>query len=412
LTGLRRSFLLVSILLTSQVLVSIMSGLVLASSPRENIILPGVFVGGIDVGGLSRDQAIKLLGDIVNRKVNNSQVVLRYQERQWSLNYDKLGIGFDVSASVDKALEESGRHGTALSGLIAMLQTRYRTLYLPLVLDVNKDRLQEAIAGINSQISRQAKNAVVNYDDGTVNLVPENVGKEVQLSPSISRIKKAAGQFDERPVDIVVRVIPPRLIRNDLEGIKDSLGIGLAVLLRSGGGPDNVSLVIDRLDGQLIRPGEIFSFNRLVGWNITEEGYLAPKITEGRLESDTGVSRAASALYQAVIYAGLEVRERHAHFSAPGYIALGQDAAVTSRRLDLKFFNNMQTPVYIKASVMGNRIIVNVLGTKTVGRTIQVITQSISDEADTDVRGVEVQRIYYNHGIETKRELLSQDRYK
>lgn len=413
-TGLRKRFLLVVVLLTSQVLVSITSGLVLASSPRENIIFPGVFIGGIDVGGLSREQTIKLLGDIVNKKLNKGQVVLKYLDKQWSLKYLKLGIVFDIPASVDKALEV-GRKGTNITESIAMFHTRYRNLHLPFVLNDKEASLQTAMAAISSEISQQAKNAVLNYNEGRVVLVPENMGIEVQLVPSISRIKEAMGQLNETPLDIVVRLIPPRLTQDDLKGIKDSLGIGLAVFARSGGEtPDNIRLTINGLDGQLVHPGEIFSFNEVVGANITEQGYRAPIITEGRLEieSDTGASRVASALYQAVIYSGLQVRERHAHFSAPGYIGLGQDAAVTAGQFDLRFLNNTQNPVYIKASVKGSRIVVNVLGTKTAGRTVQVITQTSSGQGDSDLQDVKIQRIYYDHGIENKKELLSQDRYK
>jgi vancomycin resistance protein YoaR len=391
-----------------------MSGLVLASSPRENIIFPGVFIGGIDVGGLSREQAIKLLGDIVNKKLNNGQVVLKNRDRQWSLKYLKLGIGFDVPASVNKALEV-GRQGTAINETIAMFQTRYQTLRLPLVLDVNEQSLQTAIAGISSEISRQAKNAVVNYNEGSVVLVPENTGQEVQLLAGISRIKEAISHLNEAPVEIPVRIIPPRLTRNDLKGIKDSLGIGLAAFPRSRGEtPNNVRLTIERLDGQLVRPGETFSFNKTVGANITEQGYRFPIITEGRLElkSDTGASRVASALYQAVIYAGLEVRERHAHLSAPGYISPGQDAAVTDKLFDLKFFNNTQTPVYLKAEVLRNKIIVRVFGAKPSGQTVQVITQTTSDQEDSSAKNVKVLRVYYNNGVQNKKELLSQDRYK
>lgn len=413
-TGLHKRFLLVAALLTSQVLISIIGGLVLASSPRENIIFPGVFIGGIDVGGLSREQAVKLLGDVVNKNLDNGQVVLRYHDKQWHLKYLKVGIGFNVPKSVDKALKV-GRQGTALSSSIAMIQTRYRKLYLPLVLNMKEAALQTAVTGISSEISRQAKNATVNNDAGSIILVPEEMGREVQVFPTISKIKESVGQLNKAPVDIVVREIPSSLTKNDLKTIKDSLGIGLATFSRSGGEtPDRVRVMVDRLNGQLVRPGETFSFNKHLGANITEQGYLTPTITDGRLEmdSDTIASRVASALYQAVIYAGLEVRERHAHFSAPGYVALGQDSAVTSRQFDLVFLNNMQTPVYIKASVVGNKIIVNLLGAKTVGRTVQIITQTSPAQDDSDVLDVRVQRVYYDQGIENKKELLSRDRYE
>lgn len=414
-TGIRKRFLLIAALLILQVLVSIISGLVLASTPRDNHIFPGVFIGGVDVGGLTREQAVKLLGDTVNQKLDNGQIILKYKDRQWSLKYIQLGVRFDVPASVDRAMQISQK-STVISESIAMFQTRYRTFHLPLVV-TKEENIQTAIAGICAEISTPARNADLKYNDGDVVLVPEIVGQVVELSSSIQRIKEAIGQLKTAPVELAVREISPQVTRQEMKGIKDSLGVGLATLSRSAeDAVDRETSIIERLNGQLVRPGEIFSFNKAVGDTVKERGYHFPIITGGRLEdgSDTVVNRVASALYQAVIYAGLEIRERHAHLSAPDYISLGQDAAVTASQFDLKFVNNTKNAVFIKASLSARRISIHVFGTKAPGQTVQVITSTSTGQGQEyqGMQEVKVQRIYYNRGVQSRKELLSQDRYQ
>jgi len=109
-TGFQKKYLLVAAFLISQGLVSIIGGLAFASVPGENIIFPGVFISGMEVGGLTADESAALLGK--NRdKLQTNNIVLQYNGKKWLYSFNKLGITFDIRATVDKALQEgkSGR---------------------------------------------------------------------------------------------------------------------------------------------------------------------------------------------------------------------------------------------------------------------------------------------------------------
>jgi vancomycin resistance protein YoaR len=74
------------------------------------------------------------------------------------------------------------------------------------------------------------------------------------------------------------------------------------------------------------------------------------------------VSQVSSALYIAALCAGLDIYERHPHAVAVDYAPPGLDAAVTGGNFDLKFYNNSDNPITIKAQISGQSVIVGLMG--------------------------------------------------
>jgi len=126
------------------------------------------------------------------------------------------------------------------------------------------------------------------------------------------------------------------------------------LLDRSAGRTQNVVLSCQAINGWIIQPGEVFSFNEASGPRTDELGYqIAPifvckKVVPGR---GGGVCQTSSTLYNCVLEAGLEVVERYPHSLPVAYAAPGRDATVSWGGADLKFRNNKEVPVKILARV-------------------------------------------------------------
>ncbi len=116
----------------------------------------------------------------------------------------------------------------------------------------------------------------------------------------------------------------------------------------------NIGLAAESIDGTLLLPGEVFSFNEVVGPRTANKGYrtahiyVAGKITDG---TGGGVCQVSTTLYNAVLRANLEVTERHNHMFTVGYVPLGHDAAVSYGYADLVFKNTTPYPLRINATV-------------------------------------------------------------
>lgn len=123
---------------------------------------------------------------------------------------------------------------------------------------------------------------------------------------------------------------------------------------RSVNRTNNVKLSCQAIDGLILQPGQVFSFNVTSGPRTQERGYqVAPifvgkKVVPGR---GGGVCQTSSTLYNSVLEAGLEVVERHPHSLPVAYVAAGRDATVSWGGADLKFRNNLDVPIKILARV-------------------------------------------------------------
>jgi vancomycin resistance protein YoaR len=121
------------------------------------------------------------------------------------------------------------------------------------------------------------------------------------------------------------------------------------------------------IDGFVIGPGRVFSFNRTVrGWSA-DRGFLkAPVSYDGVLVDDYGggVCQTSTTIYNAALIAGLPILERHAHSFAPGYVPPGRDAAVAYSGIDLRFKNPFSWPLVLHISPDAHMLVCRILSAK------------------------------------------------
>ena len=112
---------------------------------------------------------------------------------------------------------------------------------------------------------------------------------------------------------------------------------------------NNIRLALKTINGTKLEPGQMFSFNGVVGERTKEAGYREAKAYYGMrdiLEVGGGICQVSSTLYASVLVAKLEVVERHEHGRRVYYIPSGWDATVDWGHKDLKFINNRDETIY------------------------------------------------------------------
>lgn len=113
----------------------------------------------------------------------------------------------------------------------------------------------------------------------------------------------------------------------------------------------NARLAAWAVNGTVIPPGGLFSFDRRVGSWSADQGYVqAPVSYDGELVNAVGggVCQTSSTLYNAALLAGMQIVERHSHHFCPEYVPPGRDAAVAQTLIDLRFKNPYPWPVRIE----------------------------------------------------------------
>ena len=129
----------------------------------------------------------------------------------------------------------------------------------------------------------------------------------------------------------------------------------------------NLTLAASKINGAVVMPGEVFSYNQTVGKRTVEAGYKnANGFAGGRVVPmlGGGICQVSSTLYDAVVYANLNIVERHNHMFQATYVEPGKDATVVYGSLDFKFENTRKYPVMIQASAQSGLLQVKIFGVR------------------------------------------------
>ncbi|MBR5507317.1 MAG: VanW family protein [Clostridia bacterium] len=130
---------------------------------------------------------------------------------------------------------------------------------------------------------------------------------------------------------------------------------------------ENIRLASEKINGMILNPGEVFSFNDVVGPRTEATGFKIAHVYSGSKVVDGiggGICQVSSTLYNAVVFADLEIVYRTNHSLPVSYTPLGRDATVSYGTIDFKFKNNKETPVKFEVIPDGNNLTVNVYGRK------------------------------------------------
>lgn len=176
---------------------------------------------------------------------------------------------------------------------------------------------------------------------------------------------------------------------------------------------NNVRIALSCINGIVLQPGEVFSFNKTVGnCGLTSRGFLpATVISNGELTKGTGggICQAATTVYGAAIRANMKIVERYNHSIKSSYVPIGQDASISYNSADFKFKNISNTPIYIGAYIKGNKSICKIYGKKENWYDKIEVVSGVIDEAKLKAYA---QKVFYKNGNEIKREFLPGSTYK
>ena len=196
----------------------------------------------------------------------------------------------------------------------------------------------------------------------------------------------------------------------------------------------NIEKASGLIDGQLLMPGQEFSFNETVKDGEYKNATVKVKNTDV-INFAEGISQVSTTLYRASMRACLKLEERHSNKVPVSYEAPGMEAVVDLSTNDYKFKNTHNFPIYIQCSVYEKSITVNIYGDieglsgknyDIQNEIIKKVDQKITYIGDADLPlGAEVIEwegnpsyvincyiITYENGEVVNKELISTDTYE
>jgi vancomycin resistance protein YoaR len=128
----------------------------------------------------------------------------------------------------------------------------------------------------------------------------------------------------------------------------------------------NVHLMADFIDGTVIKPGEVFSFNKVVGPRTSARGFLEGQMIIGSLVLPSiggGVCQTATTLFNDAFELGLPILARTNHNLYLAHYPLGRDATVSWGGPDFEFKNDLKHALLIKTSYTDQTLTFTFYGT-------------------------------------------------
>lgn len=337
-------------------------GLTIMAATREPTIARNTFVGEVNVGGLTKNAAafrLRSWWDQKRREIPKLESRFVHAEAL-RRNYTAYGLSLDDSASLsavpNERLWESIQRVAGIKGSPRQsFQPQFR-------FDATK------IQWLSDAVEKSQKGvapARVSLVDGRVVTAPE-----------ASRISLDSKRLEEALVESLLygkAVLPtaegPKKVSNeDLAKIKEVITTYSTRFPASQTSRNtNIQLASGKIDGTILMPGEVFSFNGTVGRRTQEAGYkLAGVYRNGRHDFDIGggICQVASTLYNAALLANVKVVNRQCHSLPVPYVPLGRDATVSFGSADLKFQNPGPNPIAIARKYEKGKLTFYILGTK------------------------------------------------
>lgn len=218
---------------------------------------------------------------------------------------------------------------------------------------------------IYSEIHTEPKDAY--YTQNPFTLYPHVDG--VDFAISMEEAKKLLEEDKEEYV-IPLKITHPAVTTDKIgsEGFPDLLG-EFSTTYNAGATArtTNLKLASNKINNTVVMPGETFSYNKVVGKRTVAAGYKeAPTYAGGKVVNDIGggICQITSTLYNAVIFANLDIVSRSNHQFVPSYVKAGRDATVVYGAIDFKFKNTRKYPIKIKSSVSGGVAKIQIYGMK------------------------------------------------
>ncbi|NLK97164.1 MAG: vanomycin resistance protein VanB [Epulopiscium sp.] len=331
----------------------------------KDTICQGIWIENISVGGLTKEEAKEKLIKEVQKNEYNKKIVLFYEDKKWILPYNKWDGNYDYDEILHKAFS-IGHTGSLIERYKDIRFNKNRLLFLSYTFD--EETVYNQIEALAKEINKEPRNAILKRQNDRFQIENEVLGIEMDVESTAKKVIRLISEKREGVVEVIVNKTDPIYTKEILSKVKDLVGsFSTEFDLNNTERVNNLTVAAQKLNGQVINVDEVFSLNKVISPFTVEEGYTeAPAIVNGELVPDIGggVCQIASTLYNAVLFADLEILERTNHSLPVSYVELGRDATIAGDQIDFKFKNTTSFPIYIESYVRGNKVYVNLYGCK------------------------------------------------
>ncbi len=406
---------------------------------NRNKILPGVSAFGVELEGLKKEDAREILQPIASKMIDSPRILV-FEDKEFKfIPHKELGAFIDLNRVVEEtySIARTGNIFRRLKDRIVVWRKGYEVSFQA---EFNPQKFEDFQNKISSLINRMPRDAYV--EDNRI--IESKIGVKLNLERFKEEINKILINLDKEKyiLNIPVITVDPKITTQNILTelvINGELGTySTSIENKEENTIYNIRLSSEVINGILVKPQEIFSFNKYVGPAEKADGYKESTIIANGVFVNGyggGICQVSSTLYNASLLANLPIVERYNHSvygEATKYVPLGQDAAIFYGFKDLRFKNNSDHAIVIFSKVFRDTLQVSIFGgnedkaeVEIISKDKKVIDYQIIREKDPKLKAnqeiivqegvpgyqIKTYRIVRKDG-EEKIEFLAEDTYK
>ncbi|MDR0958322.1 MAG: VanW family protein [Clostridiales bacterium] len=405
-----------------------------------DFIYENIFIGGIDVGGLTKEDAFLLLTEKLQKPIDNIKIDYIKDDDVNEYTFKDFAANYNLQEVVTQAYNYA-RTGTTEARYAEIQALKTNHLEIMPEISYDKEKTAQIIKEISDKYDVSAVNATISRYNGQFVFTDEAWG--LTTDPTELTVKTDLLLSNRVGGEIIVTLAPaaPKYTVESLKQATSKLGTYTTYFSKGTNNRNtNIEVASESVNNAVIMPGEILSVGDAFGPSTEAKGYkLAGSYLAGEVVQSVGggMCQVSSTLYAAVLNAEIEVAERRNHSMSVSYIPKGMDATLSEGSIDFKIKNNTDLPIVIEsiASSSAGYVTVNIYGheTRDPQRTIEfkpllietynpgpeVVTEDPTlpsgERVVTTNAGVggkyQLWKIIYYNGVENNRELVNTSRY-
>lgn len=357
---------------------------VVAAAGKSDIIFPGVTVKGIHLGNKTREEAGSALSGYEDF-LKNKTITVKFDGGAGQFRLADVDLQVNVNSVLEKALSV-GRRGNMLEQWRERRNVAKNGTELPVEVSFDKNKLKSLLDNLTKMVRVPPQDAkIIITPSGAVEILESSTGKGIDTESALAQVKNIINENDNPEIELQTISLKPDVTTDYLTNLRvngEIASFTTSFDINKTNRVFNIRVAAAALDGQMIKPGEVFSFNEVVGPRSQEAGYkLAPAILNNEFIDSLGggVCQVSTTLYNALLQADVDIIQRSNHSLTIRYVPLGQDAAVAYGGKDLKFKNNLPCAVIIKSSVVGNKVTLKLYGDVALKKTVRIVNNIIKE---------------------------------
>ena len=359
-----------------------------ALADETDTISKNVYIGGVNVSGMTEEQATKAVEEKLGKGTGGNYTV-KIGDETTTATAENFGMEWTNREVVHEAMEVA-KGGNLIKQYKDKKDLQVEPKNFVVAYAPNEQAVKTYVEKLAEEYNRDAEEGDITFANGYPEVTGGETGIAVNVDQSVSSIMKAL-EGDGTELTVVAEVQKPSVTKEELSQVKDVLGTATTYYGSSYERNTNVEVGASNINGTLIMPGETFSVTAAVTPFNADNGYYpAPSYESGQVV-DTyggGICQVSTTLYNAVLRAELEVTERYNHSMIVGYVDPSADAAIAeSSGKDFKFVNNTDAPIYIEGYTHDKQITFNIYGkeTRAAGHSVRYeseVLETITPPAD------------------------------